>query len=82
MFFLCMMIQFETRIGNRDSKCAILITILIKSISCELKCTFFYSFKASKNTMPLLKNFLQYRKSGLSVAKLKRKSLEYEVNIL
>ena len=39
----------------------------------------FYSFKASKNTMPLLKQFLQYRKC---LTKLKRKSLGSEVNIL
>ena len=34
----------------------------------------FYSFKASINTMPSLKQFLQYRKSGLSVGKIKKKT--------
>ena len=48
LLFLCMMIQFETRIGNRDSKCVILITILIKGFFCELKCSFFLALKRLK----------------------------------
>ena len=44
LFFLCMMIQFETRIGSRDSKCV----IVIKSFFCELKCSFFIALKRLK----------------------------------